>query len=237
MRSLAKSNQNTNYILTVIDVFSKFAWAFPIKRKTGDEISSAFSELFKSRVPKNLQTDKGTEFINRQTQQLFKKHNINWFTTQNETKAQVVERFNRTLKDRMYRYFSAKNTKRWTNVLSPLLENYNSSYHRSIKTTPTEASKKKNQQQTYRNLYDKVPTETQTPKFKTGDYVRISKYRTKFSRGYEPNFTNEVFVVTDVLKTTPPTYNIAEIKHADKIIGTFYEEELSLFKPTSPSQI
>ena len=75
------------------------------------------------------------------------------------------------------------------------------------------------------------------PKFSAGDFVRISKHRGKFKRGYTANYTDEVFVVTDVLKTTPVTYKIAEIRNAEKIIGTFYEEELSLFKPTEASQI
>ena len=74
------------------------------------------------------------------------------------------------------------------------------------------------------------------PTLKPWDFVRISKYCCKFKRGYTPNYTSEVFVVTDVLKTTPVTYRIAEIRNADKIIGTFYPEELSLFKQTAKNK-
>ena len=83
--------------MTVIDIFSKFAWAIPIKNKTGDSITRAFEIIFKDRIPAKLHTDKGLEFINKSTQNLFKRKGIHWFATENETKAQVVERFNRTL--------------------------------------------------------------------------------------------------------------------------------------------
>ena len=203
----------------------------PIKNKTGDFVTEAFEKLFKTGAPKLLQTDKGTEFINKKTQALFSKHNVKWFTTENLTKAQMVERFNRTLKDRMYKYFTANQTKRWIDILQDLVTNYNTSYHRIIKMTPEEA-----------NLDPgSVPTgsstkRSKTPKFKPGDYVRISKHRKTFKRGYEANFTDEVFIVFEVHKTDPITYEIIDIQ-ANKIIGTFYEDELSLFKPTTVQQI
>ena len=97
MQKYKQHNKNMNYILTVIYIFSKFVWAIPIKKKTGEEIIKAFRKIFEFRSPKKLQTDKGLEFINRDTQSLFRKHEIIWFSTETETKAQVVERFNRTL--------------------------------------------------------------------------------------------------------------------------------------------
>ena len=165
---------------------------------------------------------------------MFQENDIKWFETYNTVKAQIVERFNRTLKDRMYKYFTANDTKRWVDVLPDLVYNYNNSYHRSIKMTPVEASE--NPRKAWDNLYGSKD-EKSKPKFKPGDFVRISKYCGKFKRGYTANYTNEVFVVTDVLETTSFTYKIAEIRNAEKIIGTFYEEELSLFKPTDVNQI
>ena len=230
MRSLAKHNDNYYYILTIIDVFTRYAYAFKIKNKTGEHITEAFKFVFRKDIPKLLQTDKGTEFINKQTQELFKKHNIHWFTTENLTKAQMVERFNRTLKGRMYKYFTANDTKRWIDVLQELVYNYNTSYHRTIKMTPLHAT------QNPHEVMDDTKVIKHTPQFKPGDYVPISKYRKTFKRGYTANYTDEVFIVSNVLNTTPPTYKIVDIK-ANKIIGTFYEEELSLFKPTNVQQI
>ena len=141
-----------------------------------------------------MQTDKGTEFINKDTQALLKKAGIHWFATENETKAQVVERFNRTLKDRMFRYFTAHKTKHWLSVLPKLVENYNTSYHRSIKMTPLEASKKENEANVWNNLYGDVKP-SHKPKLKGGDKVRIFRLRGKFKIGYTENFTDEIFCV------------------------------------------
>ena len=140
MRSLSKHHDDYNYILTIIDVPSKYAFAVPIKRKTGDYITEAFKAIFKNRRPKLLQTDKGTEFINKTTKKLLKDLKVDQFATENGTKAQIVERFNRTLQDRMYKYFTAKNSKRWIDILPDLVNNYNNSFHSSIKMTPTEAT-------------------------------------------------------------------------------------------------
>jgi hypothetical protein len=102
------TDKGKNYILTVIDIFSKHAWAIPIRRKTGEEIKTSFQKLFTERIPSKIQTDKGLEFINKPTHKLFKKFEMQWFATENETKAQVVERFNRTLKTKIWKYFTSK---------------------------------------------------------------------------------------------------------------------------------
>jgi hypothetical protein len=235
MRNLKSNNDNVNYILTVIDVLTKYAYAIPIKHKTGDEVTKAFAKIFRDKKPKMIQTDKGTEFINKVTQKLFTNEGVHWFTTENETKAQIVERFNRTLKEKMYRYFTANKTKRWINVLNDLVSNYNNSYHRSIKMTPAEAVN--NPDTAWRNLYSKTPLRRE-PKFSVGQFVRISLHREKFKRGYLANYSDEIFVITEVLPTVPVTNRITDIgADSDDIVGTFYEEELSLFKPKTISQV
>ena len=152
-------------------------------------------------------------------------------------KSSIVERFNRTLRNLSSRYLTANNTKRYVDDLDALLENYNSRYHRSIKMTPNEASKPENSGKVYSNLY---PIESSLPKkqkFKVGDFVRISKDKGKFRRGFRTNFTSGIFVISDVLDTKPVTYKVAEIRNADKIIGTFYSEELSHFVPKSAKDL
>ena len=225
MQKLSNYNKNYNYILTVIDIFSKFAWAIPIKKKTGEEILKAFNIIFKYRRPMKIHTDKGLEFINKPTQNLFQKLGIHWFTTENETKAQVVERFNRTLKSKMYKYFTANNTKTWIDIIHDLIFNYNNSYHRSIKMTPVEASLEKNSKSVYDSLFPNEKIGKLKGKFKVGDRVRISKKRKDFTKGYLPNFTEEIFVILKVLETDPPTYILNDMN--DEIIkGSFYEQEL-----------
>ncbi len=107
-------------------------------------MTEAFENIFKTekRVPQQIQTADGNKFINKQTQALFKSHDIHWFSTRNETKAQICERFNRTLKGKMWKYFTAVDTIQWRPILQDLITNYNNSHHRSIKMTPEEGSRK-----------------------------------------------------------------------------------------------
>ena len=185
----------------------------------------SFSIIFRDRKPSKIHTDKGLEFINKPTQNSFQKLGIHSFATENETKAPLVERFNRTLKSKMYKYFTANNTKTWIDIIDDLLYNYNKSYHRSIQMTPAEASLVKNSKAVYNSLFPKEITLKKVPKYKVGDRVRISKKHKDFTKGYLANFTEEIFVILKVLETDPPTYILNDID--DEIIkGTFYEQEL-----------
>lgn len=225
MQKYKSSNKNMNYILTVIDIFSKYAWAIPIKKKTGEEITKAFTNIFKERIPTKLHTDKGLEFINKPTQALFKKHNINWFATENETKAQVVERFNRTLKSKMWKYFTQNNTKKWIDILQDLVKNYNNSFHRTIKMTPIQGSLSKNSSTLYKNMFPSETSKMEKQNFEIGDRVRISRKTKDFRKGYLPNFTTEIFIISDILKTEPITYKLRDINQ-EEIIGSFYKDEM-----------
>ena len=118
----------------------------------------------------------------------------------------------------MYRQFTANDTKQWVDVSPNLVYNYNNSYHRSIKMTPVEATE--NPRKAWDNLYGSKD-EKSKPIFKPGDFVRISKYRGKLKRGYSANYTNEVFVVTDVLQTTPFTYKIEKFEMMKRLLGLF----------------
>ena len=144
MDSLSKHNNGYKYILTVTDVLSKFAWVEPMKTKTGESLVEAFSRIIKKgRTPGMLHTDKETEFTNKQFQKLLKEHNIRFFTTYNETRASIVERFNSTLKRNMLKYFTANNTLKYIDILQKLVKSYNSSRHRSIGIRPVNVNKKR----------------------------------------------------------------------------------------------
>ncbi|XP_078682397.1 uncharacterized protein LOC144916874 [Branchiostoma floridae x Branchiostoma belcheri] len=231
LSSLAKQNDGYRYILTCIDVLSKFAWAVPIKDKKGLTLVEAFQSILdEGRKPWRLQTDQGTEFLNRHFQTLLKNEDIEFFTTFNaETKASVVERFNRTLKTRMWKYFTANNTHRYIDVLDDLLEAYNHSRHSSIKKAPVEVNKE-NQRFVWHTLYGrepswKTPKRKQTFKFKVGDVVRISKAKMKMAKGYTANWTTELFTVCARISRSPPVYRVKDYD-GEELQGTFYEEEL-----------
>ena len=142
MSALANYNNGYKYILTVIDLFSRYAWARPLKSKRGAEVAAAFRDIFNNdkRVPKRVQTDQGKEFENRDVRTLFAQYNIELFSIKSAYKAAVVERFNRTLKGRIWRFFTANITNKWAtnNVLSDAVAAYNHSVHRTLKRRPVD---------------------------------------------------------------------------------------------------
>lgn len=224
MIPLAKENKNYKYILTCIDVFSKYAWAIPLKSKSSGDVENGFKIIFKERIPEKIQTDNGKEFYNSKVQRLFDYHGIDHFSTNSSLKATIVERFNRTLKEKMWKYFTEVGNKKYIDILDKLLINYNNSFHRSIKMTPNEASRIENKDKVFYNLYNKKLT-TLTTKFKINDIVRISKYKNIFKKGYEQNYTTEIFYINNIFKTNPITYELRD--YNDEIIkGKFYEQEL-----------
>ena len=143
-----RDNNGVKYLLTVIDVFSKYGWMIPLKTKTGVEVAGALKEIFKQRKPGLLWTDKGIDFFNRHVKGL-----VDLYTTENEEKSSVAERWNRTMKERMFKYFTANNTRRYIDILDHLVDKYNYTIQSSIKMTPVQATERKNENKVYKNLY------------------------------------------------------------------------------------
>ena len=211
----------------IIDVFSNYGWIAPLKDKKGETVAVAFKSIFKEgRKPELLWTDKGSEFYYRHVKDLLDKHNITLYSTENEEKSSVVERWNRTMKEKMWKQFTAQGSTEWVSILPKLLIEYNNTKHRSIKMTPKEASEKKNEGFVYFNLYGDMKRSSTKPKFTIGDKVRISKYKRKvFDKGYTPNWTEEVFVINKIQYTNPITYKLKDLNN-EEIQGSFYEQEL-----------
>ncbi|RWS21323.1 hypothetical protein B4U80_03489, partial [Leptotrombidium deliense] len=130
LQEFAAKNNGYKYLLTAIDLFSKYAFAVPIKNKKAETVVAAFEKIFKRRIPLKLQTDKGKEFINSSLQKFLKNNHVKFFTSHNDViKCSVVERFNRTLKSKMFKYFTANGTRKYIDVLQDFLNSYNNSYH------------------------------------------------------------------------------------------------------------
>ena len=118
-------NKEIKYLLMVIDVFSKFGWIEPLQNKKGETVAAAFEKIFKSgRQPRLLWTDKGKEFYNKNVNQLLSRKNIKLYSTENEEKSSVAERFNRTIKQQMWKMFSANNNTIYFDKIDELLKNY-----------------------------------------------------------------------------------------------------------------
>ena len=225
VQSLSRYNKGYKYLLTCIDIFSKYAWVVPLKTEQGQELVKAFQTILSSgRKPLKLQTDQGTEFLNRLFQKFLRDNNIDFFTVNSGLKASVVERFNRSFKGKMYKYFTAKNTLTYIDVLPQLVSSYNNTYHRSIKMKPTQVAKS-NEAKVWETLYGDDVHKPVRYKFAVGDRVRISKAKRLFEKSYLPNFTEELFTVYKRMARQVPVYKLKD--DAGEILdGTFYETEL-----------
>ena len=221
MTALSKDNEGVNFLL-VIDIFSKYGWIVPLKNKKGETVANALKLIFKEgRRPGKLWTDKGREFYNKNVKDL-----VELYSTENEEKSSIVERWIRTMKDKMWKYFTDNNTYNYMGALPDLLEDYNNTVHSSTKFSPVDASKEENELTVWRNLYpDRFKRNKLTPKFSVGDEVRIIKKKKVFEKGYTTRWTEEIFTITEIQNTNPITYKLADLQ-GEEIKGTFYEPEL-----------
>ena len=226
VQNIKRQNKGVHYLLTIIDVFSKYAWVCPIKKKTGVEVTSALKHVLEQsgRKPHTLQTDDGKEFYNKHVSNLLKEHGIRHFSTAGDTKASVVERFNRTFKQRLYRYMTTYNTPKYLATLQALVHGYNASFHRSIGMAPQDVDQS-NAREVWERLYGHMKKKKKAA-FKVGDRVRLNKKHRPFKKGYLPGWTEEVFLVTKVrLDGNVPVYGISEWDDTP-IKGTFYAQDL-----------
>ena len=216
MQAFSKDNNEIKYLLTVIDIFSKFTLIVSLNRKTGQEVANAFSRISKERRHIQMWVDKGRELYNKDFQKL-----VELYSTENEKKSCVIERFNRTSKKKILKYFSANYTRKFLDVLDLLVDQYNNTIHSSRKMTLKEASRKENENKVWRNLYPEFGGKTLTPKFSIGDYVRITKKKKTFDKGYTQRWTKEIFTISKIQLT----YKITDY-NGEEVQGSFYEQEL-----------
>ena len=220
MQLLSRCNKGIRFLLCVIYIFSKYAWVVPLKDKKGVSIVTAFQSILKqsNRKPNKIWIDKGSEFYNASFKKWLQDNDIVMYSTNNEGKSVVAERFIRTLKSKIYKHMTSISKNVYINKLGDIVDEYNNTYHTTIKMKPIDVK-----DNTYINT-DKE-TSDKDPKFKFGDRVRISKYKNIFAKGYAPNWSEEVFVIKKVKNTAPWTYVINDLNGAE-IMGTFYEKQL-----------
>ena len=226
MQDIKKYNKNFKYILTAINIFSRKAVAIPLKFKNSIEMIRGMKIVMKKLKPfKKIQTDQGTEFFNKKVQSYLKESKIIHFFTASDLKSSIVERFNRTLKEKIYKHFTATTSLNYLNVLPKLVNSYNNKIHRSIGTSPNKVNKN-NEKKIWNFQYKHYLNKKQQKfKFKINDNVKLVKYKGILGKGYLPKWTNETFIITDRLNTNPPTYKIRD-SDDNFIKGSFYEPEL-----------
>jgi transposase InsO family protein len=227
MSNIKKHNDNYTFLLTCIDCFTRRAWVKPVKNKTGPEIARVLEEIFEEQTCKRLQTDQGKEYLNKHVRKLLSKYGIELWTTHSEVKAAMVERFNRTMKTKMYKYFTSTNTRRYVDVLAQLVLGYNNTVHSSIGMPPANVTRA-NASRVRQKLYG---SSTRTPKrsykYEVDDHVRISKAKRQFKKGYLPNWTEEIFTIVTRSNSagSEHVYHLRDL-NGEEIEGAFYEKEL-----------
>ena len=209
------------FLLCVIDLYSKYAWVVPLRSKAGEEVERGFSEIFKERRPKKIWVDRGTEFYNQKVKKRL--GSIELYSTFNEGKSVVAERFIRTLKERLYKKMTETRDKNYLKYLDAIVFDYNNTIHSTTGMKPIDVKPG-----SLGGLYgSKKPTGT--PKFEPGDIVRITEKKNIFKKGYTPNWTRQLFKVKERLETKPWTYRLRSSDGSD-VYGTFYEQELQKSK-------
>ena len=213
----------------------KYEWVVPIKDKKVTSIVNAFEKIIsegseaeskRRRKPNKIWVDQGSDFYNNSFKDFLKINNIEMYSTYNEGKSVVAERFIRTLKNKIFKDMATISNNVYFDVIDDTVDKYNNTVHKTIKMKPIDVT-----DDSYSEYNEDV--NKKYPKFKVCDHVRISKYKNIFAKGYAPNWSQEVFVVSKIKNTVPWAYLINDLS-GEKITGSFYEKEL---KKTSQEEL
>ena len=223
MQSLSRKNIGIKYLLCAIDLYSKYAFVIPLKDKKGISIVNAFNKIIKqsNRKPNKIWVDQGGKFYNNVFEKWLSDNDINMYSTYNEGKSVVAERFIRTLKNKLYKHMTATGKNVYYDVLDDVDNKYNNTKHSTIKMKPIDV---KNNKRVYIDEHNEKDS-----KFKVGDRVRISRYKNIFAKGYAPNWSSEIFIVDKINDTVSYTYNLKDLND-EEIIGSFYDKKLQKTK-------
>ena len=225
MQKFAEFNKGFKYILTVIDCFSRYAMAYPLKSKKPEEVIEGLSKGFKSYgIPLKVFSDNGTEFLAKSVKAFLKELNVQQWNSKNPGKAVMVERFNRTLKERLWVHMTDNNNYEYIDVLDDVVESYNNSVHSATGYAPSLVG----QNEIIKILKnDTTNNESHEPAFKVGDYVRVGKTKLTFEKGYETKYSRMLYKISGIRKSGNfNIYSLRDLANRNEP-GWFYEKELS----------
>ena len=206
MQSLSRKNKDIKYLLCVIDLYSKYAFVIPLKNKKGISILNAFDKIIRqyNRKPNKIWVDQRGELYNNIFKKWLSDIDIIMYSTYNEGKSVVAERFIRTLKSKLYKHMTTISKNVYYDVLDDVVNKYNNTKHSTIKMKPIDVRDNNN-----KRVYIDEHNEKRS-RFKVGDRVRISKFENIFAKGYTPNWSKEIFIVDKINDTVPYTYNLKD---------------------------
>ena len=200
-------------------MYSQYAFVVPLKDKKGISVTNGFNKIIKQsgKKPNKIWVDQGSEFYNHAFKRWLSRNNMVMYTTYNEGKSVVAERFIRTLKNKLYKHMTATGKNVYYDVLDDIVNEYNNTKHNTIKMKPKDVGNNK-------RVYIDEHNEKRS-RFKVGDRVRISKFKNIFAKGSTPSWSREIFIVYKINDTVPYTYNIKDLND-EGIIDSFYDREL-----------
>ena len=231
IQNYSKENNGFRYILVGINGFTKKAYTEPLKNKKGETVTQAFRNMLRRMKynPIHIWTDLGREFYCKPFKALMDEKNIKLYSTHNEKlKSVFVERLIRTLKTNLFKQFEIQGSYKWVAILPKLVRQYNNKIHSTTKMKPNSV-KKSHEKQLLNTVYKTEINTSKHEKFEIGDIVRISKYRSIFSKGYLPNWSTELFKIASRNYTVPESYRIKDM-NGEVILGSFQNYELQKTK-------
>lgn len=230
MLQFSKKNDGYKYLAVFIDIFSRYIWVEPMKTKTGGEMVQVLGRIFKTgRKPQNLRTDRGTEYTNNIVQYYLRREGVHHFVAYNPIHASYAERMIRTLKGKLYRFFTDRQTHRYIDDLADIVDGYLDTVHGTTGKRPRDISDK-NAQDVYEELYlpQQLAEERKVVKYKfeIGDKVYLLMDRSTFNKGYKETYFQEIFEIIRRTPTHPPRYKLADLLK-EELNGSFYEQQLA----------
>jgi hypothetical protein len=232
-QKLSQYNHGYKYLLLAVDVLSRRFFGSPVKSKQPKDMIAAFEEMFKQlprdedgsvRMIKRLYTDRGLEFEAAAIKEYFKSKGIEKLSATSLKKAAVAERGIRTIKGRLYRWFSDTNRLDWTSVLPQFLESINNSRSRATGLPPNQINEH-NAREIWKRLYSRYTTSAANQMLKEGDKVRIAEPKQVFDKAYFPTHSDHIYTIAKTHRTKPEYYELVDYA-GNKVKRKFYRPEL-----------
>ena len=239
--NLSNQNRGFKFIFVVVDIYSRFLWTRPLKSKKATETAEKFQDIIDTdkRICDLILSDQGNEFRGSAFQEMLKKNGISHFLAYGPHHAAICERMNRTIKSRLYKYFSENATTRYVDILADLTYSINNTVHTTLQRTPASINTD-NQNKVYEEVYlpmvNKAAQQPLVFSFAIGDLVRISTLRTPFRKGYLETWTQEIFIVWNQIPSKPPRFRLKDLKQ-EIIKGSYYQEELQKVDLSDPEAV
>lgn len=233
LQGIARYNYSYKYILCVIDCFTKYVWARALTNKSAPNVTRAFQSILEEsgQIPLAMNMDRGREFDAKVFQNYLKKMNIKQYFpyTQMPSKASIIERSLKTIKQRIFKYLTSRGPtyRKYVDVLQDIVRAYNNTVHSTTKMAPAKFQPK-DTVRVYENIRKSVRRYdvNEVPHLHTGDFVRIIRKKSVLEHGYTELYTREIFRVSTVIRKRPiPFYKLMDLNNVP-INGKFYEKQL-----------